>query len=110
MPTKALLFAGEVLHLAGHAEPWGIRAKEVGFDFAKVMARKNALIKEFADHRQQQLASRKFEFVRGLARFVNEHTLEVAMLEARVAPSRRITARHFVIATGSRIAPSPLPQ
>ena len=25
MPTKALLYASEVMHLAGHAEPWGIR-------------------------------------------------------------------------------------
>ena len=39
MPTKALLYAAEVLHLASHAEPWGIRADRVGFDFAKVMAR-----------------------------------------------------------------------
>jgi pyruvate/2-oxoglutarate dehydrogenase complex dihydrolipoamide dehydrogenase (E3) component len=23
MPTKALLYAAEVLHLAGHAQPWG---------------------------------------------------------------------------------------
>src|SRR5215831_1830493 len=81
MPTKALLYASEVLHLAGHVEPWGIRAKEVGFDFTQVMARKNALIKEFADYRQQQLANGKFEFVRGLAHFVDEHTVEVTPRE-----------------------------
>ena len=51
MPTKALLYAAEVMHLAGHAEPWGIRAENVSFDFAKVMARKNTLIKSFADYR-----------------------------------------------------------
>ena len=41
MPTKALLYAAEVMHLASHPEAWGIRS-EVTFDFAKVMARKNA--------------------------------------------------------------------
>src|SRR5262245_56782327 len=35
MPTKALLYAAEVFHLASHPEPWGIRS-EVTFDFAKV--------------------------------------------------------------------------
>src|SRR3979411_1433254 len=28
MPTKALLYAAEVMHLARHAEIWGIQAKE----------------------------------------------------------------------------------
>src|ERR1035441_9986456 len=31
MPTKALLFAAEVMHLASHAATWGIRAGKVGF-------------------------------------------------------------------------------
>src|SRR5579862_1928772 len=50
MPTKALLYAAEVMHIASHPEAWGIRS-EVTFDFAKVMARKNAMIKDFADCR-----------------------------------------------------------
>jgi pyruvate/2-oxoglutarate dehydrogenase complex dihydrolipoamide dehydrogenase (E3) component len=129
MPTKALLYAGEVLHLAGHTEPWGICTKGVGFDFAKVMARKDMLIKEFVDFRQQQLANGKFGFVRGFARFVDEHTVEVTPVDeadgAIVGPRttkrqadrrkrgrtvKQITARNFVIATGSALAPSPLPQ
>jgi len=27
MPTKALLYAAEVMHLARHAETWGVRVK-----------------------------------------------------------------------------------
>jgi pyruvate/2-oxoglutarate dehydrogenase complex dihydrolipoamide dehydrogenase (E3) component len=55
MPTKALLYAAEVKHLAERAETWGVRAGKVSFDFAKVMARKNLMIKDFADYRVQQL-------------------------------------------------------
>src|SRR5215472_14187097 len=55
MPTKALLYAAEVMHLASHPEPWGIRTEEVSFNFTQVMARKNALIKDFADFRERQL-------------------------------------------------------
>src|SRR5438477_12041021 len=60
MPTKALLYAAEVMHLASHPETWGIRAEEVSFNFGQVMARKDRLIKEFADYRQQQLREGKF--------------------------------------------------
>src|SRR5271167_4312597 len=44
MPTKAMLFAAEVKHLAEHAQTWGVRAGKVGFDFTNVMARKNLMI------------------------------------------------------------------
>ena len=103
MPTKALLYAAEVIHLARRANTWGIRASDVGFDFAQVMARKNALIKEFADYRTQQLASGKFEFIRATARFTDPHTLELSTADT-------LTAKHFVISTGSVVAPPPLPQ
>jgi dihydrolipoamide dehydrogenase len=102
MPTKALLYAAEVMHLASHPEVWGIRS-EVHFDFAKVMARKDAMIKDFADCRAQQLNSGKFEFIRAMARFVDPHTLELST-------GRKLTAKHFIVATGSSVAPSPLPQ
>lgn len=102
MPTKALLYAAEVMHIASHPEAWGIRS-EVGFDFAKVMARKDAMVKEFADYRVKQLTSGKFALIRAMGRFSDEHTLELSN-------DRKLTAKHFVIATGSRVANSPLHQ
>ena len=115
MPTKALLYAAEVLHLTSHPEPWGIRAGKVGFDFGKVMARKNALIKEFADYRREQLANGRFEFIRANARFVDAHTIGLGRADLPVGQDARqrvpteITAAHFVIATGSIVAQPPLP-
>lgn len=103
MPTKALLYAAEVMHLASHPEPWGIRVEDVSFNFGQVMARKNALIKDFADYREQQLRNGKFEFLRATARFADPHKVELSTGE-------KLTAKNFVIATGSTIAPSPLPQ
>jgi pyruvate/2-oxoglutarate dehydrogenase complex dihydrolipoamide dehydrogenase (E3) component len=103
MPTKALLYAAEVLHLASHPEPWGIRTDDVSFNFAQVMARKDALVKDFADCRGQQLVNGKFKFLRALARFTGPHTLELSTGD-------KLTAANFVIATGSVVAPSPLLQ
>jgi pyruvate/2-oxoglutarate dehydrogenase complex dihydrolipoamide dehydrogenase (E3) component len=103
MPTKALLYAAEVLHLASHPEPWGIRTEDVSFNFAQVMARKDALVRDFADYRGQQLVNGKFKFLRARARFTDPHTLELSTGD-------KLTAANFVIATGSVVAPSPLPQ
>jgi pyruvate/2-oxoglutarate dehydrogenase complex dihydrolipoamide dehydrogenase (E3) component len=103
MPTKALLYAAEVKHLAEHAETWGVRAGKISFDFAKVMARKNAQIKDFADFRVQQLNSKKFKFIRANAKFLDTHTVQLGN-------GKKLTAKNFVIATGSSVAPSPLPQ
>jgi dihydrolipoamide dehydrogenase len=121
MPTKALLYAAEVKHLAERAETWGVRAGKVSFDFAKVMARKNAEIKEFADFRAQQLNNGKFKFIRANATFLDAHTVEInpsrssgresaPFNQSRLTSAATITAKNFVIATGSRVAPSPLPQ
>ena len=116
MPTKALLYAAEVMHLASHPQTWGIRTEGVTFDFAKVMARKDALIKDFADYRVQQLANAKFKFIRAHATFLDPHTVELGRADLPVGQDARqhvptkLTARNFVIATGSRVAPSPLPQ
>jgi pyruvate/2-oxoglutarate dehydrogenase complex dihydrolipoamide dehydrogenase (E3) component len=127
MPTKALLYAAEVKHLAERAETWGVRAGKVSFDFAKVMARKNAQVKDFADFRAEQLNTGKFKFVRANASFLDTHTVEVTVFQGSARHSVRavagrtrggaqetdapyqLTAKNFVIATGSNVASSPLP-
>ena len=102
MPTKALLYAAEVLHLCRHASTWGIRVEDANFNFGRVMARKDALIKEFADYRREQLGAGKFEFIRAQACFTGPHSLALS-------DGRRITAKDFVVATGSVVAPPSLP-
>lgn len=102
MPTKALLYAAEVKHLAEHAGTWGVQVRGVSFDFAQVMRRKNAQIKDFADYRAQQLARGKFQFLRAGARFLDPHTLGLS-------DGATLTARNFVVASGSCVAPPPLP-
>ncbi len=61
MPTKALLYAAEVKHLAEHAETWGVRAGKVRFDFAKVMARKKRADKRFRRFSRATTQRRKIQ-------------------------------------------------
>jgi pyruvate/2-oxoglutarate dehydrogenase complex dihydrolipoamide dehydrogenase (E3) component len=144
MPSKALLYAAEVRHLAQHGATWGLTPGRIGFDFGKVMARKARMIGDFASYRRQQLESGKFKFIRAKARFVDAQTLELTSIAklggadlARQRPGVRqpsaalgmtgtqrkapegwrtpkpggdfLTAKHFVLATGSVVAPPPLP-
>jgi pyruvate/2-oxoglutarate dehydrogenase complex dihydrolipoamide dehydrogenase (E3) component len=102
MPTKALLYAAEVMHLARHAGTWGIQVGQPGFDWPAVIARKDRMIADFADFRVKQLNDGRFTFIRDRARFRDPHTVELAS-------GRTLTASHFVISTGSVVAEPPLP-
>ena len=81
----------------------GNSRRRVSFNFAQVMARKNALVKGFADYREEQLGSGKFKFKRAMASFVDAHTLKLSTGET-------LTAASFIIASGSTVAPSPFAQ
>jgi len=101
MPSKALLWAAEVRHLAQRAETWGMKRKSVPFKWDKVMARKESMIRDFAADRQRQLTGGRFALIRSRARFLDPHTLDLGK-------GRTLTARHFVLATGSVVSPPPL--
>lgn len=101
MPSKTLLASATRMQIVKRAHQLGVRIHgEARFDPQFVKARKEALIGEFASHRQQQLESGKFTFLRGKARFVSPY--EVAVEQSNSSP-QRIRSRYFVIATGSVI-------
>lgn len=102
MPTKALLWATDVLHNANHGATWGLRIEKPSFDFKAVMARKATVIEEFASYRRKQLESERFTLFRAFAKFIDAHTVELS-------DGSRIHADHFVIATGSVVSEPPLP-
>ena len=107
MPSKALLYAAEVLHLARSAKTWGLRIPKAGFDFKAIMARKKAMIADFAQDRRHSLCAGKFQFIRALARFVDPHT--VALSEATGDAPQSVKAKYFIVCTGSVISPANVP-
>ena len=102
MPTKALLHAAELRQGIRAAEAWGIQASGVSVDLPALFARKDALIAGFAGYRRRQLEEGRWEFIRSRARFLDPHRIGFP-------DGRTLTARHFIIATGSEIAPAPVP-
>ncbi len=102
MPTKALLQAAHLRQAIRMAETWGITVSDVQLDVPRLFARKDELIGEFAAYRRQQLEQGRWEFIRARAAFAGPH-------ELILGSGRSLTADHVVIATGSELAPPPVP-
>lgn len=106
MPSKALLESAHRAEAIRHAADFGLRAEYRGADGTAIRERKRRLIAEFADYRRHQLGHGNFELLRGAAKFVDQRTVEVRLLDGG---SRQITARSFLIATGSIIGGPEIP-
>lgn len=101
MPTKALLYAAEVRHLTRQGPTWGLLPAAAPFNFEAVMRRKEEVVGAFADYRREQLETGRFTFLRDQARFTGPHSVALSQ-------GQTLTARHFVVATGSLVATPPL--
>jgi pyruvate/2-oxoglutarate dehydrogenase complex dihydrolipoamide dehydrogenase (E3) component len=102
MPSKTLIYAAEVLHLAQRGERFGLRIPEAAADMKALHRRKQDVIGEFADYRREQLKSDRYTLFRQRARFVGPQTVELD-------DGRRLTADEIMLATGSVVATPPVP-
>jgi pyruvate/2-oxoglutarate dehydrogenase complex dihydrolipoamide dehydrogenase (E3) component len=102
MPSKTLLYMAEVLHLAQKGKTFGLRIPSARADMKAIHARKRRIIADFARYRDEALKSGKFDLIRATARFADAHTLELSN-------GRRLTARHFLIGTGSKVSTPAVP-
>ena len=102
MPSKTLIYAAEVLHLAQSGPAFGLRIKGASPDMRAIHARKRHLIEVFARHREKQLTGGKFDLIRSNARFVDRRTVELK-------DGRRIRAKYFLIGTGSKVCVPEIP-
>jgi pyruvate/2-oxoglutarate dehydrogenase complex dihydrolipoamide dehydrogenase (E3) component len=99
MPSKAILRSSDIMSLMRRAGEFGLRAEGLGVDLNAIIDRKDRLIREFADYRVEQL--RGFTLYEQPGRFLSPHEIQVG--------ERTLTARSFVIATGSVISHVPIP-
>jgi pyruvate/2-oxoglutarate dehydrogenase complex dihydrolipoamide dehydrogenase (E3) component len=101
MPTKTILRSSDILALMHRAKEFGLHAENLRADLAAINDRKNRLIDEFAHYRIEQLKDPRFTLIEEFASFTSPHELNVG--------NHTITAKNFIIATGSTIADFPLP-
>jgi pyruvate/2-oxoglutarate dehydrogenase complex dihydrolipoamide dehydrogenase (E3) component len=106
MPSKTLIESANRLQDMREAAEFGLHAKEIGFDGAKIIGRKKRLIAEFAKYRAEQLESGRFTLVRGHARFAGPNDLVVQLHDGS---EQTIHAKAILIATGSVIRHPDIP-
>jgi pyruvate/2-oxoglutarate dehydrogenase complex dihydrolipoamide dehydrogenase (E3) component len=106
MPSKTLIESANRFLTLRRAEEFGLSAGHLGYDARAIIARKRRLIGEFADYRAQQLRKGPFDFERGIAEFIDPHTLRIRAL---VGGERIVRAKTAVITTGSIINTIDLP-
>lgn len=105
IPTKVVLGSVGILDKVKDAAEFGIGAKVTGIDYAKIMARKDAIVKQLTGGVEVLFKKNKVRLVRGTGRIADATTVTVQTPEGE----QSIKTRHILIATGSEPAALPLP-
>ncbi len=100
VPSKAMLETARRVHAARSGAAYGFEATP-RVDFAAVMKRVHAVIGDIEqDESPAQLASEGIDLIPGAGVFADEHTVDV--------DGRKIRAKRFIVATGSKAAIPPI--
>jgi mercuric reductase len=102
VPSKTLLYAGEVLHHAKNHRIPGIELEVKNFDFQKVMQGELSLVERLRQEKYENVlrSLTSVTFIEGRAAFVSENTVEVS--------GKHLSAKKFIIATGSTATVPPI--
>lgn len=97
VPSKALLASAKAANVIRHAEEYGFSRIQPEINFTKVMERVANIIAAIAPHdSKERFEKLGAKVVLGEARFIDQTTVEVN--------NQKISAKKFVIATGSKPA------
>jgi dihydrolipoamide dehydrogenase len=103
IPSKAMIAAGALLDRIHEATAMGITVQSVKLDLERLVAWKGEIVKKLTGGVGGLLKNHRVEHVRGSARLVDAHTVQVTT----AAGEKRLSCDDIVLATGS--VPSTLP-
>ena len=113
IPTKALLRSAEIYHYMKHAENYGLAAKDISFDAAKVVQRSRGVSGRLNMGVNGLLKKNKVQIIWGEAKITKPGEVVVAdskkpVVQPQNPPPKGVagagtyTAKHIIIATGAR--------
>lgn len=106
IPTKTLIASAERLVATREAAKMGILTGDVGFDFARIMARKDKVVQTLRGGVQALLKSNKVRQVIGTASIEGPGRVRVESPDGKV---ETITSKAIIVATGSEPVRLPIP-
>src|SRR5579864_743408 len=77
IPSKTLLHVANLLTESRHAKAWGVEFAEPKIDLATLRGFKDNVVKRLTGGTGQLVKVRKVQYVRGLAKILDPHTLKV---------------------------------
>ncbi len=99
IPTKLLLETAQTLALVRKSGTFGVRAKSISLDYDTVRARSEQIVGTLHKNLRSVIQKHKVEMIEGNGRLLSPTQVDV--------DGRTLTAKHIVLATGSR--PKELP-
>jgi dihydrolipoamide dehydrogenase len=106
VPSKALLDAAERYEVLQHAEEFGLKAESIGYDYVKVLARKQKVVQQLRSGVEGLIKGNGITYIHGTASFKSAHILAVKTDDGN---EQELTAKSIVIATGSVEGRPPIP-
>jgi dihydrolipoamide dehydrogenase len=100
IPTKALLKSAELYQKMKKAEAYGLSAKEVGFDFAKVMERSRVVAGQMAKGVEFLFRKNKVDYFVGSAQVNAPGMVSITQGEHK---GRFFRAKNILVATGCKM-------
>ncbi|MEW5684202.1 MAG: dihydrolipoyl dehydrogenase [Pseudomonadota bacterium] len=97
IPTKALLKSGEVYEQLDHLKDYGLSVEKRGFDFSAVVQRSRKVAATLNSGVTFLMKKHKIEVVQGSAKLEKGSPAPTV-----VVGSRKLTAKHVILATGAR--------
>jgi glutathione reductase (NADPH) len=101
VPKKVMWNAASVALSLQDANDYGFKINGGASDWAELKRKRDAYVLRLNGIYERNLAAKGVAYVRGAARFVDAHTV--------VVNGQRFSARHVVIATGSKAMRPPIP-
>lgn len=101
VPSKTLLYAGEILHYAKHHSVPGVELEVKNFDFQKVVRDELALVERLRQEKYEKVL-KNLEYVtavEGKAKFTGADEVEV--VSRRNSAPQKVRGKKFIIAAGS---------
>jgi len=104
IPTKALLRSAEVLTLAKHAEAYGLKIENAGFDLDKVVARSRKVASQLSGGVKSLMKKHKIQVFDAFGKLngVGAGGVRKVALSKDGAATGEITGKNVILATGAR--------
>jgi dihydrolipoamide dehydrogenase len=105
IPTKTLLYSAKTYENALHADKYGVQTENVGYDYEKIISRKNKVVRKLVAGVKSKMTANQVTVIEGAATIVGrgQDGIEIS------CNGNIYKGKNLLICTGSEAAVPPIP-